>query len=102
MAMTLGEKIHLLRRRLKMTQSELGKAANIAPNTIARLERDDIKDPGSRLMLRLARALQTSIDYLLGRCEDDPSELWPTGIATAWWHAIPADVVHETAAPPSL
>jgi transcriptional regulator with XRE-family HTH domain len=38
-------------------------------NTIARLERDEIRDPGSQLVLRLARALNTSTDYLLGRDE---------------------------------
>jgi transcriptional regulator with XRE-family HTH domain len=97
--MTLGEKIHLLRRRLRWTQRELGQAAEINTNTVARLERDEIPDPGSRLMLRLARALGTSVDYLLGRTDDEPSDLWPTGIATAWWRAIPADQVHQGMAP---
>jgi transcriptional regulator with XRE-family HTH domain len=97
--MTLGEKIHLLRRRQKWTQKELGEAAEINTNTIARLERDEIADPGSRLMLRLSRALGTSVDYLLGRTDDDPSNLWPPGIANAWWPAIPADQVHQGMAP---
>jgi len=70
--MTLGEKIHLLRRRLGWTQRELGQFAQVNANTIARLERDEIRDPGSQLVLRLARALETSTDYLLGR--DDPVE----------------------------
>jgi transcriptional regulator with XRE-family HTH domain len=91
--LTLGEKILVLRRRRGWSQRQLGEAAQINPNTIARLERDEIPDPGGRLILRLARALQTSTDYLLGRCDDDPSEVWPTGIATAWWPAIPAGLV---------
>ena len=97
--MTLGEKIHLLRRRLRWTQRELGQAAQINANTIARLERGEITDPSGQMILRLARALETSTDYLLGRCDDEPSELWPTGIAKAWWHAIPADTVHPEIAP---
>jgi transcriptional regulator with XRE-family HTH domain len=100
--MTLGEKIHLLRRRHKWTQRELGEAAEINTNTVARLERDEIADPGSLLMLRLARALETSVDYLLGRTDDDPSHLWPSGIATAWWRAIPAEQVHQEIAPALL
>jgi transcriptional regulator with XRE-family HTH domain len=97
--MTLGEKILLLRRRLKWTQRELGAAAQINANTIARLERGEITDPSSQIILRLARALETSTDYLLGRSEDDASELWPPGSATAWWRAIPAGQVHSETAP---
>lgn len=97
--MTLGERIHLLRRRLGWTQRELGAAAQINTNTIARIERGEIADPSGQLILRLARALETSTDYLLGRCDDDPGELWPTGIAKAWWHAIPADTVPSEKAP---
>jgi transcriptional regulator with XRE-family HTH domain len=74
--MTLGEKVHLLRRRLGWTQRELGQAAQVNANTIARLERGEIPDPGGQLILRLARALDTSTDYLLGRDErTDDSEL---------------------------
>ena len=72
--MTLGERIHLLRRRLGWTQRELAQLAHINTNTLARLERDEIRDPGSQLVLRLARALNTSTDYLLGREEDEDAE----------------------------
>jgi transcriptional regulator with XRE-family HTH domain len=78
--MTLGEKVHLLRRRLGWTQRELGEAAQINANTIARLERDEIRDPGSQLILRLARALETSTDYLLGRNEDEENEPLPADV----------------------
>jgi transcriptional regulator with XRE-family HTH domain len=79
--MTLGEKVHLLRRRLGWTQRELAQAAQINTNTLARLERDEIRDPGSQLILRLARALNTSTDYLLGRDEQgDESELEPAAV----------------------
>ena len=92
--MTLGEKIHLLRRRLKWTQRELGQAAQINANTIARLERGEITDPSGQIILRLARALETSTDYLLGRCEDEPRKLWPPGTATAWRRAVPTGQMH--------
>jgi transcriptional regulator with XRE-family HTH domain len=91
--LTFGEKILVLRHRRGWSQRKLGEEAQINPNTIARLERDEIKDPGSQLLVRLARTLQTSIDYLLGLRDDDPSEGRPAGLATAWWHAKPAGPV---------
>ena len=100
--MTLGEKVHLLRRRLGWTQRELGQTAQINVNTIARLERDEIRDPGGQMILKLARALETSTDYLLGRCEDDTSGLWPSGMADAWPLTIPAGMVHVEMAPEFL
>ena len=83
--MNLGERVHLLRRRLGWTQRELGEAAGINTNTIARIERSDVKDPGGQMVARLARALRTTTDYLLGLSEDSGvnTELLPTGVALA-------------------
>ena len=79
--MNLGERVHLLRRRVGWTQRELGEAAGINTNTIARIERSDVKDPGGQMVARLARALRTTTDYLLGLSEESGvnSELLPTG-----------------------
>ena len=78
--MNLGERVHLLRRRLGWTQRELGELAKINPNNVARIERSDIKDPGGQLIARLAKALGTSTDYLLGLTEESgvESEQVPT------------------------
>ena len=78
--MNLGERVHLLRRRVGWTQRELGEIAKINPNNIARIERSDIKDPGGQLIARLAKALHTSTDYLLGLTEESgvESERFPT------------------------
>ena len=79
--MTLGERIHLLRRRLGWTQQELGQHAQINKNTIARLERDEIRDPGSQMILRLARVLEVTTDHLLGRTEEgDGGQMVPAGV----------------------
>jgi transcriptional regulator with XRE-family HTH domain len=64
--MTFGERILLMRRRRGMTQRELGQAAKLNSNTIARLERGDLKDIAGQAVARLARALGVSADYLLG------------------------------------
>jgi transcriptional regulator with XRE-family HTH domain len=83
--MNLGERVHLLRRRLGWTQRELGELAKINPNNVARIERSDIKDPGGKLVARLAQALGTSTDYLLGLTEESgvESETMPTELASA-------------------
>lgn len=73
--MTLGEKVHLLRRRLDWTQRELARVACINLNTVARIERDEIRDPSGQMILRLARALETTTDYLLGREEVEEEAL---------------------------
>jgi transcriptional regulator with XRE-family HTH domain len=68
--MTLGERIHLLRRRLGWTQRELAAAIRINVNNLARIERSEIKDPGGQLVARLAKAMGTSADFLLGLTEE--------------------------------
>lgn len=68
--MTLGERIHLIRRRRDLTQKALAEQAGLNTNTIARLEQGAIKDLGGRALGRLADALGTTTDYLLGRTNE--------------------------------
>jgi transcriptional regulator with XRE-family HTH domain len=80
--MTLGERILILRRRLKMSQSELADAAGLDKNTIARLEQGRVKDLSGVTIVRVARALQVSTDVVLGvEPLDDTGDLEPTGLA---------------------
>jgi transcriptional regulator with XRE-family HTH domain len=80
--MTLGERILVLRHRLKLSQRQLGKAAAIDANTIARLERGEMRELSSTRIVRLAKVLQVSTDVLLGVVAmDDDSEREPTGVA---------------------
>src|SRR5262245_53013723 len=69
--MNLGERVHLLRRRRGWTQRELAQAATINANSLARIERSEIPDPGGKAIARLALALRTSTDYLLGLTETE-------------------------------
>ena len=74
--MTLGERILVLRHRLKLSQRQLGKAAEIDGNTIARLERGEMLELSSMRIVRLAKVLQVSTDVLLGVVDmDEESEL---------------------------
>jgi transcriptional regulator with XRE-family HTH domain len=82
--MTLGERILVLRHRLKMSQNMLGKATGIDKNTIARLERGEMHELSSTRIVRLAKALGVSTDVLLGVVNmDSKSESLPTELATA-------------------
>jgi transcriptional regulator with XRE-family HTH domain len=82
--MTLGERILILRRRLKMSQAAVARAAGIDKNTIARLEQGVVHDMGGATVVKVAQALQVSTDVLLGvEPLDDKGELFPTELATA-------------------
>jgi transcriptional regulator with XRE-family HTH domain len=78
--LSFGERIALLRRRQGMTQRELGEEAEIHWNTIARLERGKLTDLPGKAVARVAQALGTTTDYLLGLSEQDtpPEEAPPT------------------------
>ena len=69
--LSFGERIVLLRRRQGMTQRTLGEEAGIHPNTIARLERGKLTDLPGKFVARLAQALGTTADYLLGLSEQE-------------------------------
>ena len=69
--LSFGERIGLLRRRQGMTQRMLGEEAGIHPNTIARLERGKLTDLPGKSVARLALALGTTADYLLGLSEQE-------------------------------
>lgn len=77
--LSFGERIVLLRRRQDMTQRELGEEAGIHWNTIARLERGKLTDLPGKAVARVAQALGTTTDYLLGLSEQDtpPEEVPP-------------------------
>ena len=75
---TFGERILILRRRRGMTQRELAQAIGINTNTLARVERGELKDLAGQTVARLARALETSTDHLLGMEEVEEVELLAT------------------------
>jgi len=64
--MTLGQHITALRKEKKLSQSELGKRAATSGDLIGRYERDEVK-PSIDVIIRIADALDVSIDYLVGK-----------------------------------
>jgi transcriptional regulator with XRE-family HTH domain len=72
---TLGERLLIMRRRRNLTQRELATAAELNTNTIARLEQGNLKDLGGQSVAKLARALDTSTDFLLGLTEQEQAHV---------------------------
>lgn len=68
--MTLGERILLLRRRKRLTQEALATQAGVNKMTIWRLEHGAIQDVKGQVLAKMALALETTTDYLLGLRED--------------------------------
>ena len=80
--MTLGERILVLRHRLKMSQTDVAVASGLTKNTIARLEQGRVHDLSGETIVRVARALQVSTDVILGvKPLDDTGEIEPAGMA---------------------
>jgi transcriptional regulator with XRE-family HTH domain len=67
---TLGERLLILRRRRGLTQKELAQAAGLNTNTVSRLEQGDLHDLGGQSVAKLAQALCTTTDFLLGLSEN--------------------------------
>ena len=69
--MTLGERVLLLRRRKRLTQDELAVQSGVNKMTIWRLEHGAIQDVKGHVLGKMALALETTADYLLGLREDE-------------------------------
>ena len=62
--MTLGEKIRQLRKRKKITQSQLAELIGTHESHIGRYEKDQ-SVPTSPILKKIAEAFNVSVDYLL-------------------------------------
>jgi len=62
----LAENIKKYRKKLKLTQEGLARKADISYNTVIKLESEGIVDPRLETLKKLAKALNISIDDLVG------------------------------------
>lgn len=84
--MPIGDRIRDLRTKQKLSQSELGDKVDTDSTIISRWETNRVR-PSQKYIVRLAKALDTSTDYLLGETDDPkptagnptPSEPVPNG-----------------------
>lgn len=66
--MTLGQHITTLRKTKGFSQGELGKKVGTSGDIIGRYERDEVK-PSIEVIIKVADALEVSIDYLVGKTD---------------------------------
>lgn len=66
--MTLGEHITAIRKKKQLAQGQLGKMAGTSGDLIGRYERDEVK-PSIEVVIKIADALDVSIDYLVGKTD---------------------------------
>ena len=69
--MTTGDKIHYLRTKLGLTLQELGDKVGVDASTVRKWETGYIKSLRTDKMQKLAAALDTSVDYLMGWTENN-------------------------------
>ena len=67
-SMTLGERIAVLRKKLKVSQNELGRKVGTSGDIIGRYERDEVK-PSIEVASKIADELHVSLDYLMGKTD---------------------------------
>jgi len=76
--MTLGQAIRTIRQEVGLTQKDLAIAAGIDQSYLSMIESGQRGNPGTRIIARLAQALQVSIDDLAARAgympEADPMD----------------------------
>lgn len=68
--MQLSKKLVLLRQKKGWSQSDLARAAGIPQPTVCRLESGDIEQPKIMTLMKIARALDVSTDYLVSEDYD--------------------------------
>ncbi|MCX5999622.1 MAG: helix-turn-helix transcriptional regulator [Chloroflexi bacterium] len=62
--MSLGDRVRIRRKRLKVTQRELAKALGVTPQHISAIEQDK-RDPSLPSLVKLAEELGVTVDYVL-------------------------------------
>jgi transcriptional regulator with XRE-family HTH domain len=99
----LGERLHTVRRRQNLSQSDLAAKSGVTVTTISGIESRRVDVRGSTLRV-LAQVLEVSTDYLLGICDDPEPCRTSRHPPTARASAAPAaeDQATPSAAAPPL
>ena len=71
--MTFGERLTDLRKKKKISQTELAQQLDLHKNVLGRYERDQAK-PSIDVAAKIAKAMGVSLDYLSGNVEADIDE----------------------------
>lgn len=102
--MKTGKRIQQAREQKNMTQEELAKRAKISRSALANYE-SGIREPKGEILVRIAEALEVSIDWLLYRTDDSTPPKFskdeksvPNAVPDfSWWYrdTPPTDVELE-------
>lgn len=73
--MTTGERIYELRKKLNLTQTELGEKIGVQKAAIQKYEKGTVKNIKRDALIKLSEVLETTPEYLLG-WEDMPKNVY--------------------------
>jgi transcriptional regulator with XRE-family HTH domain len=85
MAMLDAERLRMRRLKLRLSQQRLGEAIGQDQSYVSKLERGELTEITVTTLVRLARALKVSLDYLvpLAKAQETDSESKPAAVALA-------------------
>jgi transcriptional regulator with XRE-family HTH domain len=66
--MSFDKRLSELRKAKKISQEELAKQVGVHTNVMGRYERDEVK-PSIDIAMKLAEALEVSLDFLVGKAD---------------------------------
>jgi len=66
--MTFGERLTVVRKRKGLNQAQVGKKIGINGDAYGRYERNEVR-PTIEMAVKIADALEVSLDYLVGKTE---------------------------------
>lgn len=67
MSKNILKNLIIIRKRKGWTQEKLARISNISYNTLIKIERNGIENPKIETVIKLADALNVSIDEIIGR-----------------------------------
>ena len=62
---TIAEKVRKARKKVSLSQDKLARKANVAYNTIVKIESGENKNPTIETLRSIAKALDVSVDELI-------------------------------------
>jgi transcriptional regulator with XRE-family HTH domain len=68
--MAFGERLTVVRKRKKLSQSDVGKKIGINGDAYGRYERGEVR-PTIEMAVKIAEALEVSLDYLAGKTDTE-------------------------------
>jgi transcriptional regulator with XRE-family HTH domain len=62
---SLGQRIKVTRQAKRLTRSELAESIGVCTKVIADYEHDKVKEPRTSILINIANALDTNLDYFM-------------------------------------